>query len=341
MAASGDSAIVRARTAQPQESHVASEAIAWPRKTRELETRLMDSRRWNGFHFREGDIVVDTWAKSGTTWTQQILAQLIFDGAAHAPGGHKVSPWVDLAVLPVDEMTAQVEAQTHRRFLKSHLPLDALVISDEAKYIYIGRDVRDVAWSLYNHQAGYSDLFIDMLNSRPDHTGPKIGRPTSDVRDFYHYFLETGGVFDAETGAPFGGNIGLSGFWEHAQSFWDSRNAPNLLLVHFNNLKIDLAGEIRRIARFLDIALDEALLPTIVEHCGIDYMRNSVKADTEAHARTKLAFTGGADTFYNEGTNGRWRDVLDAREIAKADDIAAKNLTPDCAHWLKTGEMPA
>ena len=46
-----------------------------------------------------------------------------------------------------------VEAQTHRRFLKTHLPVDALVFSEKAKYIYIGRDGRDVVWSLYNHHA--------------------------------------------------------------------------------------------------------------------------------------------------------------------------------------------
>lgn len=317
-----------------------TERIALPRKTRELETRLMDSRRWNDFKFRDGDIVVDTWAKSGTTWMQQILVQLIFEGAANAPGGHKLSPWVDLAVLPLDEMTAMVEAQSHRRVLKSHLPLDALTIDPKAKYIYIGRDVRDVAWSIYNHHAGYTDAFLEMLNGRPDSTGPKMHRPSCDVRDFYHYFLETGGVFDAETGVPFGGNIGLSQFWEHTQSFWNCRRAPNLLLVHFANLIRDLPGEIRRIARFLDIALDETLLPAIVEHCSIDFMRNAAKSDAEEDARSNMVFIGGADVFYNKGTNGRWKEVLSAKEIAMADDVAAGHLTPDCAHWLKTGELP-
>jgi aryl sulfotransferase len=46
---------------------------------------LMDSTRWDGFEFRDGDIVIDTWAKSGTTWTQQIVSQLIFNGAENLP----------------------------------------------------------------------------------------------------------------------------------------------------------------------------------------------------------------------------------------------------------------
>ncbi len=31
---------------------------------------------------------------------------------------------------------------------KTHLPVDALVFSPEAKYLYIGRDGRDVIWSM-------------------------------------------------------------------------------------------------------------------------------------------------------------------------------------------------
>ena len=52
-----------------------------------------------------------------------------------------------------------------------------------------------------------------------------------------------------------------------------------------------------------------------------------------------MMFDGGGNTFINKGTNGRWKDVLSPDEIAKADEVAAKHLTPDCAHWLKTGEM--
>jgi aryl sulfotransferase len=48
---------------------------------REYQTVVMDSRRWSEFRFREGDIMIGTWAKSGTTWMQQIISQLVFNGA--------------------------------------------------------------------------------------------------------------------------------------------------------------------------------------------------------------------------------------------------------------------
>jgi aryl sulfotransferase len=315
------------------------EQAALPQKSRELVTRIMDSRRWNGFAFRDDDIVVDTWAKSGTTLMQEILAQLIL-GAPDAMMGGAISPWVDMSVFPMDEVAAMLEAQTHRRVLKSHLPLDALVYSPRAKYIFVGRDVRDVAWSMYNHQGSYTDGFLAALNAGPDSLGPKLSRPSCDVRDFYLYFIETGGVFDPESGGPYGGDTATSDFWAHTQGFFDRRAAPNLLLVHYANLKADLEGEIRRIAKFIDMPLDEALLPRVVEHCGIDRMRSAALASPQADAGFRFAFIGGAEAFFNKGTNGRWKDVLTPEEIDRADQVAAQRLSPDCAHWLKTGELP-
>jgi aryl sulfotransferase len=318
---------------------MALEQAVWPEKSRELVTRIMDSRRWNGFAFRDGDIVVDTWAKSGTTLMQEVLAQLIL-GAPDATMGGAISPWVDMSVFPMDEVAAMLEAQTHRRVLKSHLPPDALVYNPTARYIFVGRDVRDVAWSMYNHQGGYTDGFLAALNAGPDSLGPRMSRPSCDVRDFYLYFIETGGVFDPQSGGPYGGDTATSDFWAHTQGFFDRRDAPNLLLVHYANLKADLPAEIRRIAAFLDMPVDEALLPRIVEHCGIDYMRSAALANPQSDAGLRFAFIGGAETFFNKGVNGRWKDVLTPEEVARADEIAAERLSPACAHWLKTGELP-
>ena len=59
--------------------------IAWPVKTRELQNNHMDSTFWNDFVFRDDDIIIGTWAKAGTTWVQQILSQIIFNGEEGLP----------------------------------------------------------------------------------------------------------------------------------------------------------------------------------------------------------------------------------------------------------------
>ena len=295
-----------------------------PKKTREIQNSICDSTRWNGFKFRDDDIVVATYAKTGTTWTQQIVGQLIFSGAEGAL--FDTSPWVDFRPFPLHEVTQRLEAQTHRRFMKTHLPLDALVFSPQVKYLYIGRDGRDTVWSLYNHHAGFTDQAYEMINSVPGRVGPPLERPTGDIVQYYHEWLGGGGL-------PLGPT-----FFEHVQGWWDARDLPNVLLVHFNHLKADLPGEMRRIARFLGIEIDDAKWPDMVEHCTFDYMKKTASAHSPV---LDMVFQGGGNTFFHKGTNGRWRDVLTASDLQKYDDAVTANLTPECARWVATGEIAA
>jgi aryl sulfotransferase len=123
-------------------------------------------------------------------------------------------------------------------------------------------------------------------------------------------------------------------FWSHVQGWFDVRTLPNVALLHFANLKADMEGEIRRLAAFLEIDVDEKTWPAILEHCGFAYMRAAAIAKDDPFLK------GGGATFYNKGTNGRWRDVLTADDIARYEAEAARHLTPACARWLATGELP-
>ena len=46
---------------------------------------------------------------------------------------------------------------------------------------------------------------------------------------------------------------------------------------------------------------------------------------------------GGARTFLNKGTNGRWRDVFSADELALYAAACGRALSPDCRSWLANG----
>ena len=144
-----------------------------PRKNREIHNHHFDSTIWNDFEFRDDDIVIATYAKARTTWVQQIVAQLLFDGAENLETA-EMSPWMDLRFPPKEIKLSTVGAQTHRRFLKTHLPIDALVFSQQAKYVYIARDGRDVLWSLYNHHAKANETWYEALNDTPGRVGPPI-----------------------------------------------------------------------------------------------------------------------------------------------------------------------
>jgi hypothetical protein len=91
---------------------------AWPQKTREFHSNHFDSTVWNDFKFRDGDVIIATYAKAGTTWTQQIIGQLLYNGATDVDVG-ALSPWLDLRVPPAEVKLAGLEAQTGRRFVKT------------------------------------------------------------------------------------------------------------------------------------------------------------------------------------------------------------------------------
>ncbi len=287
-----------------------------PVKSRDIHNHHMNSTTWDNFKFRDDDIILATYAKSGTTWTQQILAQLIFNGAEGIDVS-KLSPWYDLRIMPPEALAA-LEGQTHRRFVKTHLPVDALVFSPKAKYLYVARDGRDMVWSLYNHHLNANEHWYGALNNTPGRVGPPIEPPPADIAEYFRDWLE-------KDGYPFWS------FWENVRSWWDIRDLPNVELIHFNDLKRDLPGSIRRIAGFLDIRIDETAFPTIVEHCTFDYM----KAHAESVAPLGgMLWEGGAQTFINKGTNGRWKGTLTSADVSAYERTAERELGRECAQWL-------
>ncbi|MEM8636509.1 MAG: sulfotransferase domain-containing protein, partial [Pseudomonadota bacterium] len=230
-----------------------------PAKTRDIQNAHLESTYWNDFPFREGDIVINTYAKSGTTWMQQIVSQLIFDGRDDLTLPD-LSPWIDMVLPPIEEKLEILEKQDHQRFVKSHLPVDAIVFSEKARYIYVARDGRDVLWSLHNHHINANDFYYERINERPGRVGPPFPRANPDISAYFDHWL-------ANDGEPFWS------FFDSVKTWWDIRDLDNVLLVHFADLKTDLEAGILRVADFLDIEVKSDLLPTIVTHCGFDYMK--------------------------------------------------------------------
>ncbi len=124
---------------------------------------IADSGRWDGFAFRPGDVVISTPSKCGTTWMQMLCALLIFDGPEFPAPLDEVSPWLDMCTRPLAEVTAALAAQTHRRFIKTHTPLDGLPLHADVTYLVVGRDPRDVAISLEHHVANMDfERFLEL-----------------------------------------------------------------------------------------------------------------------------------------------------------------------------------
>lgn len=294
---------------------------------------FLEGSRWLRYRPRAGDIIVSTSYKAGTTWVQTIVANLLFqDGVFPAPIG-VMSPWLEMRLRSADQDFAQLESQTHRRSIKTHLPLSGIPYHADVKYVIVARDGRDVFMSMLNHHSNYTPQILEVLKNFDAVAGGPFPFELGDPRSWFRNWA-TRGTFEWEQdGYPY-----WSHFY-HFQSWWDYRRLPNIYFVHFANLLTDPAREVRRLADYLGVAIDEALFPQILERISFASMRENF-ANIEPMA--DVLWKEGAKTFMNKGTNGRWRDVLGPDELALYDAAVARSLSADAARWMENaGPMPS
>jgi len=284
------------------------------RPTAEYRHFVSDSRRWTHFVPRAGDIVVCTPPKCGTTWTQTIVANLLFPNGDMPAPVTIMAPWIDARFNPLDETLAGLAAQTHRRSIKTHTPADGIPWFTDASYIVVGRDGRDAFMSFTNHIANMQPDRVATLIASALEEGIELSGagPSSDIHEFFTGWLADGAFFNFIT------------------TYWQYRDEPNVLFVHYDDLQADLDAEMRRIAAFLGITVDETTWPEAKARCGFEYMRNN----SQKIGKFDEMFVGGGKSFFFKGTNGRWRDVLTADELRAYDERATALLAPDARAWV-------
>ena len=299
-----------------------------PEQVHHYRNHTMDSTLWEDFTPRKDDIVISTAYKAGTTWMQAIISGLVFGDQPLPNHLHEVTPWLDMRLLPHDKILQLLEAQTHRRFIKTHTPLDGLQYNPDTKYVVVARDGRDVFMSLWNHYRSYSPQMRDMLDNHPGRVGDKQPPCPDDIHVLWQWWISKG-WFDWEPeGYPFWS------LFHHTLTWWTYRHLPNILLVHYNDLLANLNKEMRRVAGFLEIKHSDEMFEKLTERATFANMKEN--ADEFAPGAGAL-FIGGSKQFIFKGTNGRWKDVLTAEELHQFDEAVAKALPPACVQWLEHG----
>ncbi len=283
-----------------------------------------DSARWDGFPFRDGDIVISTRSKSGTTWMQMICALLVFQTPDLPAPLTELSPWLDWKIRPVDAVVAHLEAQRHRRFIKSHTPLDGLPLDDRATYIVVARDPRDMYVSLYHQSDNIDrDVMRRLLGREPPAEGAAL-RVRPDVHEALLAWID-------RDSSPHEEMDSIRGVMWHLADAWRRRNDHNVVLVHYSDLLADLEAQMRGLAHVLSIDVEEQTWPSLVEAATFEQMR--VHAD-------RLVPSGGVsvlkdvNAFFRRGTTGAGRDLLSADETAHYEQRVAALGPPDLGAWL-------
>jgi len=300
--------------------------VSLPKVEHTYQNHTLDSTYWSGLRPRPDDIIIASSLKAGTTWVQTIVANLLFQGQEIPAPIWRLSPWIEFRPSAIQEKFDRIEAQTHQRFLKTHLPLDGLIYYPEAKYIYVGRDGRDVFMSLWNHLRHFKPEMFDLVNNTPGRVGDPLPLPPDDIHEFFQNWISKGWFPWEREGYP------MWSILNHAQTWWDYRHLPNILLIHFNDLLSELDGQMRRIARYLDIEVDETIWPTLVDNATFKTMKRNADNIVPGGGRP---FTGGSQSFLHRGKNNRWQGVLSADELALYQTTVSEVLTSDCANWLE------
>jgi aryl sulfotransferase len=267
-----------------------------------------DSTRWNGFRLREDDIVISTPPKCGTTWTQRICALLIFQSPRLDKPLTTYSPWIDILTQPIGDVVAELDAQTHRRFIKTHTPFDGIPYDPRVTYLCVGRDPRDVALSWDGHMANMD--FPALLAARGASVGNEDiaeiveqGPPPlpESLRERFWMWMDDP-TPATETASS------LLATLHHLHSFWKVRERPNVVFLHYADLKADLEGEMRRLASHLGIRIAEDRWPELVKAATFEEMKRD--ADRTAPGVTEAIWQQNSG-FFRAGSLGEWTALFE------------------------------
>lgn len=295
---------------------------------RHYEGFMADSSRWERFMFRDDDVVISTPAKCGTTWMQTIVGMLLLDRTdLGAPIG-TLSPWLDMQIRSEDEVFTLLEAQQHRRFIKTHTPLDGVPLIDTVTYIAVVRHPLDVALSDRDHAENVREGHVVELRTAAAGEAPRRAtEPPEEPAAFLRWFI------DNDEPATGSGPNGLEDYCDQLGTYRERRDLPNVHLFHYADLWADRDLEMRRVAAALGVPIEEPRWPAFVEAAGLATMRRRAR-DTAPDAH--MGIWESPAKFFRVGGTRDWASLLGPEGVAHFDQ-RLRALAGDAARWAVGG----
>jgi aryl sulfotransferase len=278
-------------------------------------TNNSDSARWDHFTGRDNDIFVCTPPRSGTTWTQTLCCLLLFGWRDFTIKPSDVSLWYDFNLDPVEAVNALLNAQDHRRLIKTHTPLDGIPYNPRTTYVAVYRDPRDVFFSVRNHLDNFqlSDFTFD---------------PDEDLSATFREWVRTPARKDA------GPITSMEIIINHFKSYKRFEHLANIHFFNYGDMKRDLPAAVTRLAQVLGIEITEEDIGQVSQIAGFQNMRDNASQFTP-HADAGIYQSD--ENFFNKGTGGQWRDILSTEDLALYNERLGTLLPPEDIAWLHHG----
>jgi hypothetical protein len=232
---------------------------------------------------------------------QQVCLMLVHGTPTLPAPLAELSPWVDWMTTPEEELFARLEAQPGRRVVKTHTPLDGVVIDPRATYVVVVRDPLDLAASLYHQGDNLDRERISELTGQP-YAGPAERPPLEE-------WLRRWTLHETD---PMVSMDSLQGVVHHAADAVRRRDDHRVLIVRYEEMVTDLEGRMRWLADRLAVTVGPDSWPALVEAAGFTSMR----ADAAARAPDQRGVLKDPAAFFRRGGPGAGREALPATDVA-------------------------
>ncbi len=259
---------------------------------------------------------------------QMICALLVFRTATLPRPLAELSPWLDWLGVANDEMLRQLDAQTHRRFIKTHTPLDGIQLHPEAFYIVVARHPLDAAVSLYHQGENLDRERLAELTGNPSGANSV---PTPPLEQWLNDWIDWDGPVTERLDS-------LPGVMWHLSDAWARRTQANVILVRYEDLLADLETQMSELAAALGMTSDSdtASIAELAKAATFEQMKR--RSDGLAPDPGQILKSRAA--FFRQGRAGSAAEVLSsgdlARYRARLSDLAPQTLIG----WLHPEEHP-
>merc|ERR1719411_796682 len=153
-----------------------------------MQNHHVDTSLWDEIPLQDSDIFINSPAKAGTTWTQEIVCQLLYNGDYSAVGstGVEISIWAAMKLPSREEKIRMMVEQAAnpkipRRIIKTHEPVETVPFKAANKHLFVGRDYRDIVWSWYSHHRNFHPDVYSRINAPTDYAFKPL--PTFNFSD--------------------------------------------------------------------------------------------------------------------------------------------------------------
>jgi len=264
-------------------------------------------------HWRDGDIAVNGGVKCGTHWGMNIVYQLLSGGDDKFEDLYEKVPWVELRERPgqqAEERIKKWDMRQGRRAFKCHSPANSMPPLPQVKYLIICRNGKDVMNSLLPFCNNHSEAFRALWGAPPKFSNFDEVLDFAEELNIYHMFFN---------------------------SWWPYRNYKNVLFVHFADLKKDLVGNIRKIAKFLEIPINESKFPKILE-CNTFKWMSEHEAQIQSISCVDVPFFDKMGVVMRQGEIGVYSPKFTAEHEARWEKLDEMQC-PDPAQraWMQKG----